>query len=313
MPRARGWRAVLVLALLVGAACASGGSRTEAGDERLSVVASFYPVFEAAARVGGDRASVVNLTPPGAEPHDLELTPDQVDLLLDADAALYLGEGFQPAVEQVARSRDGATVDLLHELTEGEEQGDHEGEAEGGDDHVHEGIDPHVWLDPVLMSELIDLVAQSLSEADPEGVEMYEANAAAYREEVEALDGEFLTGLEACDRRLIVTAHDAFGRMAARYDLEVEPIAGISPEGEPDPARLAELADLVEREGVTTVFTETLVSADVAETLAREAGVETAVLNPLEGLTPEQAGGGETYLSVMRENLAALTAALGCE
>jgi zinc transport system substrate-binding protein len=280
---------MLVLVTLTAIACGGDG---QARGGRPSVVASFYPIFEAAERVGGERAEVQNLTAPGAEPHDLELTPDQVDLLLDADLVLYLGEGFQPAVEEVVDGREGLTVDLLRQTDE---------------------EDPHVWLDPVLMADLVGLVARGFSEADPDGREAYQDNARAYREEIDALHGEFLAALANCDRRLIVTSHDAFGRMAEQYDLDVEAITGISPEAEPDPARLAELTDLVEREGVTTIFTETLVSPEVAETLAREAGVRTAVLNPIEGLTPEQAEAGDTYLSLMRDNLESLREALGCE
>jgi zinc transport system substrate-binding protein len=136
--------------------------------------------------------------------------------------------------------------------------------------------------------------------------------AESYRLEVEALDAAFEEGLSDCDRRLIVTSHAAFGYLADRYGLRQEAVAGISAEAEPQPDRLADLADLVRREGVTTIFTETLVSARVAETLAREVGVGTAVLDPIEGLTPEQEDAGATYRSVMLENLDALRAALGC-
>jgi zinc transport system substrate-binding protein len=109
-----------------------------------------------------------------------------------------------------------------------------------------------------------------------------------------------------------VTAHDAFGYLAARYGLEVLPIMGLSPEAEPTPRDLEESVSLVEQRDVTTVFVEPLLSREVGETVAREAGVETAVLDPLEGLTEEQLAAGENYFSVMEANLEALRAGLGC-
>jgi zinc transport system substrate-binding protein len=290
-------RMILILAsavlVLTGEVCV--GPREAAQDARVSIAAAFYPLFEAAERVGGNRVQVSNVTPPGAEPHDIELSPDQVDELLDADLVLYLGGGFQPAVEQVAENRDGITVNVLAEV-------------------VPEGTnDPHIWLDPVLMAEIADVVAGALSEADPQGSDGYEARAAEYREEIEGLDQMFNEGLTNCEHRTFVTTHAAFGHLAKRYDLVELSIAGIEPESEPDPKKLAQLEDLVRREGVTTVFTEPLVSPRVAETLGRETGARVAVLDPVEGLASDQLDTGTSYVSVMERNLEALREALGCQ
>ena len=290
--------------LLAGVLAGCGGSDGGADPGDVEVVASFYPLAEAAERVAGDRASVSNLTPAGSEPHDLELATDQVEDLEDADLVVVLGRGFQPAVEQVAERREGPTLELLRELPVPDE-GD---VAEEGE----EGLDPHVWLDPVLMASIVDEVAASLEALDPEGAEVYAANAAAYRAELEELGDSYEAVLSGCERSTIVVAHDAFGWLAARYDLTQEGIAGLSPEAEPSPARLAELSDLVGELGITTVFTEALVSPRVAEALAREAGVEVAVLDPIEGISEERLADGAGYTSVMQENLDALGDALGC-
>ena len=298
-------RRVLPALLLAGAVAGCGGGGGEdAGSDGLEVVASFYPLAEAAERVAGDRASVSNLTPAGSEPHDLELATDQVEDLEDADLVVVLGRGFQPAVEQVAERREGPTLELLRELpvpAEGEV-------AEEGE----EGLDPHVWLDPRMMASIVDEVAASLEAVDPEGAEVYAANAAAYRAELEELGGRYEAALSRCERSTIVVAHEAFGWLAARYELTQEGIAGLSPEAEPSPTRLAELSDLVAELGITTVFTEALVSPRVAEALAREAGVEVAVLDPIEGISEERLADGAGYTSVMEENLDVLTEALGC-
>jgi zinc transport system substrate-binding protein len=286
-------------ALVASAACGGGDEGAGATDgAAVSVVASFHPLAEAAARVGGDRVAVTNLTPAGSEPHDLELTPDQVDDVEDASLAVVLGRDFQPAVEEVAGRRDGPTLTVLDALDVGR----------GGPG----AEDPHVWLDPTVMAEIVDALAAELAALDPDGAEGYEAGAAAFRDELAALDGEYQAVLGGCAGEVVVVAHEAFGWLTSRYGLVQEGIAGLAPGAEPDPERLSQLVDLVEAEGVTTVFTETLVSPRVSETLAREAGLRTAVLDPLEGLSDDRLAAGATYTSVMRENLSALAGALPC-
>jgi zinc transport system substrate-binding protein len=280
-----------VVALLAG--CGGGGSGSGgAGDGRLSVVASFYPLVDAVRGVGGDRVDVTNLTPAGVEPHDIELSPRQLDRVAGADLVLYLGGGFQPAVEDAVR-RARHPVDLRAGLAPGELS----------------GSDPHVWLDPELFREVVDGIHAAVGEADPAGADGYGARADDYRHRLDALDAEFRTGLADCDRRTIVATHEAFGYLARRYGLEQLAISGLSPDAEPDPRHLAELTDLVRSRGVTTIFTEELVSPRVAETLAREAGVATAVLHTIEGVAKDSR---DDYFSLMRANLATLRTALGC-
>lgn len=300
--------AVAVTVALAGGACAG----TDDGDG-LRVVASFYPLAEAASRVGGDRVDVANLTPGGSEPHDFELTTRDVDRVEDADLVVYLGGGFQPAIEAAVTRSPARAVDLLSadlDLLEGHDDEHGDDEHGDGDDAVS---DPHVWLDPTLMAAMVGTIRDELTELDPAGRADYAANADAYTTELAALDAAFGDGLARCEQRTFVTAHEAFGYLARRYDLTEQAIAGLSPEAEPDPQRLAELIDQVKAEGITTVFTETLVSPRVAETLAREAGVEVAVLNPVEGRTDDERSRGETYVSLMEDNLAALRDALRCE
>lgn len=272
--------ALACLALLTASACGSAAD----DDGRVRVAAGFARLGEVAERVGGDRVRVTDLTPPGAEPHDVELSSDDIDAVDDADLALYLGGGFQPGLAAASR-RAGRAVDLLE---------------------ADESTDPHIWLDPQRYAEVATVVERELIDLDPAGAAGFRERSATFRAELAALDREMEAGLATCRRREIVTAHAAFGHLARRYRLVQEPITGVSPESEPDPQRLADLADLVRAKGVTTVFTETLVSPRVAEALAREAGVGVAVLDPLEG----RLDGG--YATAMRSNLATLRTALGC-
>jgi zinc transport system substrate-binding protein len=287
--------------LLIG--CNSAPSGDDGGTT--SVVASFYPLEEAASQVGGDLVTVQNLTPPGVEPHDLELAPDDIETIANADVVVYLGGGFQPAVEDaLAETEDAVIVDALAAV---DTRPAPPGEAEEG-----LTVDPHVWLDPARFEQVVGAVAGALSEADPANEATYGSNAEAYVAELAALDEEVRTGLSDCERTTIVTSHEAFSYLADAYGLTEVAITGLSPEAEPDAQRLAELLDLVEEQGVTTIFAEELVAPDVAETLADEAGVTVDVLDPLESLTDQQAEAGEDYVSLMRENLDRLRAALDC-
>ena len=293
----RGRVIAVVAAAGTAMAAVAGCSSDGGGGDGVDVVAGFYPVAWAAERVGGAAVTVTDLTPAGVEPHDLELTPDQVDDVLDADVVVVMGDGFQPAVEDAADSRDGTTVELLEVLP---------ADALAEDD-------PHVWLDPVLMGAVVDEVETALVDADPENEDSVRRNSNEVRGELEALDATYRDGLASCERDLVVTAHDAFGYLTDRYGLQEEGVAGISPDAEPDARRLAELADLAREEGVTTIFTEELVSPEIAETLAREAGgLQTDVLSPLESLSTDERDAGSDYVSVMEANLTRLQAALGC-
>jgi zinc transport system substrate-binding protein len=273
---------------------------------KVGVAASFYPVAFAAQTVGGKRVDVTNLTPVGAEPHDLELTSDDLDRLLEAKVAFVLGDGFQPAVEKAARRRDKPAIELLPKLVDTQGQKVAKQGEQGG-------LDPHVWLDPVLMSQLVGEVEHGLAAADKKGAATYEKNAAALQQKLAELDATYRERLTGCARDLLVTSHEAFGYLAARYGLKQQGVAGLSPDAEPDPARLGELAQLARDQGVTTVFTEETVSRRIAQTLARDAGgLRTEVLSPLESLSKQETKKHDNYFTLMSANLDKIANALGC-
>jgi zinc transport system substrate-binding protein len=277
---------VLGAAALVLAGCSGGGSG--GGD---AVVAAFYPIAFAAQQVTGGTVGVRNLTPAGAEPHDLELTPGDVHAVHAAKVVLYFGDGFMPGLETAVKDRKGRSVDLLAQLRRQEGNG-------GGPPG-----DPHVWLDPVRYAALVRLVGTALGD---------EAATIPLTRRLGRLDAAYRKGLAHCARREIVTSHAAFGYLARRYGLVQVPLEGLTPEAEPSAKDIARLVDVVRRSGTTTVFFETLISPKLAETVAREAGVGTAVLDPLEGLSTSRIAAGADYFTVMRENLATLQKALGC-
>lgn len=306
------------MAVLLGACAAPDGDQpARSGGEPLQVVAGFYPLAEAVRQVGGPEVQVTNLTPAGAEAHDLELTPSQVDLVLDADLVVVLGGGFQPALEAAVEGRDGPTLRVgIGTHPEGEEEADAhaaEEDPDAGHDHASAGEnDPHVWLDPREFAEMAEQIGESLAGLSGEAASI-RARAESYAARLRDLDIQFELGLKRCERREIVTTHAAFGHLAAAYKLQQEAIAGLDPGSEPDPARLADLADHLASTGATTVFVEPLAPAGAAEVLARETGVATEQLDPLESLTAEGAEAGADYESVMLANLAALRKGLGCQ
>jgi zinc transport system substrate-binding protein len=275
--------AFLVAGLLL-AGCGGGGSD--------QVVAAFYPLAWAAQTIGGPALHVRNVTPSGAEPHDIELTPRIVADIQEAKLVLYLSHGFQPAMEEAVRDAKGTRLDALQGIGLRAGVGDEAGKT-----------DPHVWLDPVLFAGIVRRIGRALGR--PRAGDALAAKVAA-------LDREYRAGLRDCTARTFVTSHAAFGYLASRYGLHQVAITGLDPQAEPSAQRLASLAKLVRRLGTGTVFFERLVSPKLAETVAREAGAKTAVLDPIEGLTPSEAAQGTTYLSLMRQNLRALRLALRC-
>ena len=270
-----------VALLTVLAVFAAGCTGDEATTPSQSVVASFYPLAWASEQVASESTGeVVNLTRPGAEPHDIELSPGDVETIREAELIVYIGGGFQPALEDAIDTREGRSLDLLRE-----------------------GEDPHIWLDPIRFAQAVERIARAVGGAGSPRDELRAMN---------QLDAEYRRSLANCNRRVLVTTHAAFGQLAARYGLTQLSLAGRSPESEPAPRELETLIDEVRASGATTVFAEPLVSDGLAQTVAREAGIQVATLDPIEGLSEDRLAVGEDYLTVMRANLAALREALGC-
>ncbi|HSN43817.1 MAG TPA: metal ABC transporter substrate-binding protein [Propionibacteriaceae bacterium] len=292
--------------LLLVSACT--GAPT-AADGKLTIVTSFYPLQFVAERVAGEHARVANLTTPGAEPHDLELTPKQIASLSDADLVIYQN-GFQAAVDAGVSQASPKTLLDVTTVVPLVDTGAHEGHEEDGADTHADELDPHLWLDPTNMKAIADEVALQLSALDPTNAADYEQGAADLVAELTSLDTDFRTGLAKCERSEFITSHAAFGYLAKAYGLEQIGISGLSPDAEPSPARIAEIQTIATDLGVTTIFFETLVSPDTATSIASDLGLTTDVLDPIEGITPESKG--DDYIEVMRANLAALTTANGC-
>lgn len=277
---------ISVVALTVAGLAVGCGGSDDHSSPRETVVASFYPLAFAAEQVGGEAVSVENLTPPGAEPHDLEVSPSDVSKIKSADLVLLLGQGFQPQLEDAAGS--GPDVVALLDTPALD---------------LHPDGDPHVWLDPIRYMMIVERLGEVLRRP---------AAASRLLVRLRKLDREYRRGLADCPRREIVTSHEAFAYLTERYGLHQIAVTGLNPEAEPTPQALEETVDVVRASHATTVYFERLVSPRLAETVARETGTKTAVLDPIEGLTDTEKNEGADYFTLMRTNLRALQTGLGC-
>ncbi|MFG2883285.1 metal ABC transporter substrate-binding protein [Streptomyces sp. NPDC048297] len=305
--------ATTALGLVALSAC-STDTAAAGNTGKFDVVTSFYPMTFLAEQIGGDHVHVTTLTSPGQEPHDLEISPQQIAGIQESDAVLYL-KSLQPSVDDaVAQSPVKTKIDAAS-LTTLEEHGNEVGgHAAAHDSHTGEeagGKDPHIWLDPVRYAQVAKGVGKAFEKADPDHAADYKKNTAALVEKLNALDTRFKDGLAHTKTKVFITTHAAFGYLAERYGLTEEAINGLDPESEPSAARVRDLEKMAKADGVSTVFYETLVSDKTAKTIAHDARLKTDVLDPIEGITGKSRG--KDYFAVQQANLEALQQALGAK
>ncbi|MDR2895256.1 MAG: metal ABC transporter substrate-binding protein [Propionibacteriaceae bacterium] len=291
------------LASMLLTACAQGTENPSSlgSSQELSVVVGLYPYAWLTEQIGGELVTVTNLTPPGAEPHDLELTTDQVARIAESDLTIF-ERSLQPAVDQaVAQAQPAHSFDITSVTPLEEHAIDADGTLE---------VDPHVWLDPVRMQTIAAAISSQLALVSPAHQSTFAANQAKLSTELANMDEAYRTGLSNCQRSTFITTHAAFGYMADRYHLTQVPIAGVEPDTDPSPTRIAEIQSLAIKDGITTIFFETLVSPVLAQSIADDLGLKTDILDPIEGITKESRG--DDYPTIMQANLTALEQANGC-
>jgi zinc transport system substrate-binding protein len=272
---------------------------------KLLVSTSFYPLYYFASQIGGDRAIVTNITPAGTEPHDYELTPRDIVLIDQSRLLILNGGGLEVWGKQIERNIDTTKTTLIivgkgltrRQLTENSQP----------------YTDPHIWLSPVLAAVMVDRITQSFVAVDPADSVYFLANSDTLKARLDSLDQAYRQNLSNCATRDIITSHEAFGYLATAYGLRQVSIAGLSPDVEPSPRQLAEIASFARQNDIKYIFFESLASPKLARTIASEVGAQVLILNPLEGLTADEQAQGKNYFTVMRENLANLQKALLCK
>ncbi|HBM3486095.1 TPA: zinc ABC transporter substrate-binding protein [Listeria innocua] len=301
---------VTVLAfVLVLAGC--GASADKTSGDKLKVVTTFYPMYDFTKNVAGDNASIDMLIDAGTEPHDYEPSAKDIAKIEAADVFIYNSEDMETWVPSVLKSLDSKKLTIIDaskgiKLLEGSEEEEHDHDHDHGEEGHHHEHDPHVWLSPVLAEKEVKNIQSGLSKADKANADTYKKNAEKYTDKLKTLDNKFKTAFEGAKQRDFVTQHAAFQYLANEYDLHQVAIAGLSPDQEPSPARLAELQKYVKENNISTIYFEEVASPKVAETLANETGAKLEVLSPIEGITDKEQKKGMDYIAYMEQNLQAL-------
>lgn len=276
--------------------------KSESG--KIKVSTSFYPLYFFATQVAGDKADVYNVTPAGAEPHDYEPTAQDMANLESSNMLIFNGEGLEAWADNVKQNLSSKTLVVVA------------GENLATKTTIEDGnemTDPHIWLSPALAKEMANKILEGFIQLDPENREYYQSNAEALILKLDNLDNEYRQGLADCKNRSIITSHSAFGYLASAYGLEQVSVAGLAPDEESSPQQLAGIVEFAKINNIKYIFSESLVSPRLSETIANEIGAQTLVLNPIEGLTSQEISRGKDYFTQMQDNLTNLKTALECQ
>ncbi len=308
---------IVFLAAALGFVYQTFNSKQEVNSSKNTVIVTSYPIYEFTKTIAGDKLQVSSLLSPGIEPHEFEPTANQVQSIYDSKLLILNGAGFEswleelgPELEQkgVQKLNLSEHIDLLHSAESVDEDGHNHNIKD-----VDHTADPHFWLDPSLVVKQIDLISDKLSEISPESKIEFTENGEKFKRELLDLDKQYSENLKNCKQKTIITSHKAFNYLAKRYDFQIKSITNFSPEVEPSTAQLKELADNVKARGIKYIFFESLVSPEMANTLALETGAQTLALNPIENLTQEELKNSKNYMNLMKDNLKNLKIAMECE
>jgi len=272
---------------------------------KLQAAASFYPLYYFSQQIGGEKAKVINITPAGAEPHDYEPTARDLAQIENSKLLVLNGGGLEAWGYNITRNLNSKNTAIA---TVGEGLANRQITEEGKNIS-----DPHIWLSPPVAREIVDKITQGFMQIDPLNKEYYQSNAGALKAKLADLDKAYRQGLSNCQEKNIITSHAAFGYLAAAYGLNQVPIAGLSPDAEPSSRQLVDMVKYAKANKVKYIFFESLVSPKLSETIAKEVGAKTLVLNPIEGLSEEEIARGKNYFTEMQNNLANLRIALQCK
>ena len=299
---------LLVIPMLFTIGCSKENESDQNSEGKIKIYTSIYPVYDFVKKVGGDKVDVTNLVPAGTEPHDWEVSTSDIVNLEKADMLIYNGAGIENWTDKVINTLDNKDIVYI-KTSEGldihkvSEEDSHSHEEDG---HSHGSYDPHTWLSIKNAKKEMENIKDALVKYDPDNAKYYEDNYEEYAKKFDELDKKYSDTLGPIENKTIIVAHEAFGYLCSDYDINQEGIEGLTPDSEPDPARMSEIIKFAKENNVKTIFFEELVSPKVAETIAKEIDAKTEVLNPLEGLTEEQINNGEDYFTVMERNLEVL-------
>lgn len=296
---------IVLLAILtvVMAGCGSASSsKAKMVQGKVNVVTSFYPLYEFTRNIGGEYVNAINLVPAGVEPHDWSPKSRDIKNMTQAQIFVYQGAGFEGWVEDFLGS---LSTDSTLKVVEASKGADLIKTTENKEEY-----DPHAWLSPLNAVKMANNIKIALIEADPAHKDVFEQNYTKYAAKLTDLDARYKKEIAGTSKKEIAVSHHAFAYLCRDYGLTQMSIMGLSPDAEPTAQDLKKMNEFLKEHGLKYIFFEELVSDKLAKTLAKDAKVDTMVLNPIEGLTDEQMKAGKDYISVMDENLKNLVIAL---
>ena len=284
--------------------------------KRLKVVTTLYPLYDFAKNIGQEKADVTLLLPPGVEPHAFEPRPADILRIQGSDVLIFTGMFMEPWVDTVLKGVDAKRLSVV-DTSKGITllRGSH---VHDQNEHVHTEApgspDPHIWLDLSNAMEMVDTIAAEYIAKDPHNKDYYVKNSTEYKKKLEELDKKYKYELSRCRNSVIIHAgHFAFEYLAKRYDLQyISAYKGFTPDAEPSPKGIIELAHAIKKFGAQCIYYEELISPKIAETISKETGCGLLMLHAAHNITKEDMDKGVNFISLMEKNLENLKVGLQC-
>ncbi|MGE6628763.1 metal ABC transporter solute-binding protein, Zn/Mn family [Bacillus sp. NPDC077027] len=306
----------VLLAIGLGACSSSTGTNASKGknDGKLKIYTTIFPIQDFTKKIGGSFVNATSVYPANADAHSFEPSSKTMVDMAEGDAFIYSGTGAEAFAEKTAstlkeqgvktvNAAKGITLLSTHDEHAHEEEDDHEG-------HDHGDKDPHAWLDPVLAEQMAKNIKDTLVSLDPDHKKEYTKNYEKLKKELQSLDKNFKTTLDQAKHKEILVSHAAYGYWEKRYGIEQISVLGLSASEEPSQKQLENIVKQAEKHHIKYVIFENNVSSKVSDTIRSEIGAKSLTLKNLESITEEDTKSGESYVSLMKENLATLKTAL---
>ncbi|MBC1291946.1 zinc ABC transporter solute-binding protein [Listeria booriae] len=305
---------LLVTAVFL-AGCGDNSDAQKKGNDKLTVYTTVYPLQYLASQIGGTYVDAHSVYPAGSDAHSFDPTQKDMMNIADSDLFFYIGLGMEGFVDKAKQSLKNEnvkfviTTDNLHLPTMSHEEEDHEHE-EDEDGHDHGDINPHVWLDPNYMITMAATVRDNLSKELPAQKETFNKNYEKVVSQLKTLNTDYKTMADTAKHKDFVTAHAAYGYWEKEYGLKQIPIAGISTSDEPSQKKLTTIVNTIKSEKIPYILLEQNTNSKIADVIQKETDTKTLKLHNLETLTQKDIDAKRDYMSIMKDNLAALKTAL---
>ncbi len=292
------------------------GSVKDSRQKIVTIVTTLFPQYDFARQIAGEKADVTLLLPPGVESHSYEPTPADIVKINSAQLFIYTGKEMEIWADRIINGIDNKALTVLPasegiQLSESDEPEDiHEGESE--DDHQTHLANPHIWTDPSNAAVMVKNITTALTSIDPENSSYYTKNANTLLSELDKLDTD-LKSLVANKKRdeVVFGGRNAFYYLLKRYSIQYKSAYdSCATEAEPSARIVAELIDEIKSKSIPVIFYEELIVPKVAKSIADETGAKMLLLHSCHNLTKDELSKGESYLSIMKQNVENLKEAL---